>query len=126
MTEEHHPLLRALAPVADATGGLVVPVGAMDPGDVPLEWQGEVVGGFRVGHLHGALGRLVHSVEVALGGSLGELPREQKQAAIRMLDERGAFLLRRAADDIAEVMGVSRITIYNYLNAIADRRVQPT
>ena len=126
MNEQHHPLLRALDPVADATGGLVVPVAAMGPGDVPLEWQGEVVGGFRLGDLHGALDRLVHSVELALGGSLGDLPREQKQAAIRMLDERGAFLLRRAADDIAEVMGVSRITIYNYLNAIADRHVQPT
>ena len=126
MRAEPHPLLQALDPVARAIGGVVVPVTAMDPGDVPLEWQGEVVGGFRVGDLHGALDRLVRSVELALGGSLGELPREQKQAAIRMLDERGAFLLRRAADDIAEVMGVSRITIYNYLNAIADRRVQPT
>ena len=35
-----------------------------------------------------------------------------------MLDERGAFLLRGAVDDIATAMGVSRITIYNYLNAI--------
>lgn len=121
MTGARHPLLQALHPVATAIGGAVVPVDAMVAGDVPLEWEGEVVGGFRVGDLHGALDRLVHSVELALGGSLGDLPREQKQAAIRMLDERGAFLLRRAADDIAEVMGVSRITIYNYLNAIADR-----
>jgi len=35
-----------------------------------------------------------------------------------MFDERGAFLLRGAVDDIAEIMGVSRITIYNYLNAL--------
>jgi predicted transcriptional regulator YheO len=35
-----------------------------------------------------------------------------------MLDERGAFLLRGAVDDMARIMGVSRITIYNYLNAI--------
>ena len=35
-----------------------------------------------------------------------------------MLDERGAFILRRAVEDIADVMGVSRITVYNYLNAI--------
>lgn len=113
--------LRALRPVAQAIGGALVPVRSMRPGDVPLEWEGQVVGGLRVGDLHGALDRLVRSVERELGGSLGDLPREQKQAAIRMLDERGAFLLRRAADDIAEVMGVSRITIYNYLNAIASR-----
>ncbi len=120
MTDQH-PLLGALRPVAQAIGGVVVPVRDMGPGDVPLSWEGELVGGFRVGGLHGALDRLVRSVELALGGTLGDLPREQKQAAIRMLDERGAFLLRRAADDIAEIMGVSRITIYNYLNAISDR-----
>ena len=37
---------------------------------------------------------------------------------MRLLDERGAFVLRRAVDDIADRMRVSRITIYNYLNAI--------
>ena len=68
--------------------------------------------------LHGALQRLVAAVEQELGGRLGELPRAQKQAAVRLLSERGAFLLRRAVEDIAEAMGVSRITIYNYLNAL--------
>ena len=69
--------------------------------------------------LHGALDRLVASVEHELGGRLPDLPREQKQAAVRLLDEQGAFLLRRSVEDVAELMGVSRITIYNYLNAIA-------
>jgi predicted transcriptional regulator YheO len=35
-----------------------------------------------------------------------------------MLDQRGAFLLRKAVETVGEMMGVSRITIYNYLNAI--------
>ena len=30
--------------------------------------------------------------------------------------ERGAFILRRAVEDVADAMGVSRITVYNYLN----------
>jgi predicted transcriptional regulator YheO len=34
-----------------------------------------------------------------------------------MLDERGAFELRRSVEDVADTFGVSRITIYNYLNA---------
>ncbi len=69
--------------------------------------------------LHGALDRLVAEVEHELGGRLPDLTRELKQAAVRLLDERGAFLLRRSVEDVAELMGVSRITIYNYLNAIA-------
>lgn len=68
----------------------------------------------------GALARLVDSVETELGASLPELDRAGKQAAVRLLDERGAFLLRRAVEEVAETMGVSRITIYNYLNAIHD------
>ncbi|HUO45600.1 MAG TPA: helix-turn-helix domain-containing protein [Acidimicrobiia bacterium] len=68
--------------------------------------------------LHDALARMIAQVEVALGAPLPDLPREQKQAAVRILDERGAFLLRRSIEEVADAMGVSRITIYNYLNAI--------
>jgi predicted transcriptional regulator YheO len=43
-----------------------------------------------------------------------------KQVAVRLLDEQGAFLLRKSIEYVADAMGVSRITIYNYLNAIKD------
>ena len=66
----------------------------------------------RLPPLHGALDRLVDGVERDLGGRLAELSREDKQRAVRMLDERGAFVLRRAVEDIADAMGVSRITVY--------------
>ena len=39
----------------------------------------------------------------------------------RLLHERGAFNLRNAADEVADALGVSRVTIYNYLNAVRDR-----
>ena len=68
--------------------------------------------------LHGALDRLIDAVEAELGGRLPELGREDKQRAVRLLDERGAFTLRRAVEQVADAMGVSRITVYNYLNAI--------
>ncbi|MEM9520141.1 MAG: helix-turn-helix domain-containing protein [Actinomycetota bacterium] len=74
----------------------------------------------RFGDLHDALGQMVAAVEQQLGAPLAELSREQKQAAVRILDQRGAFLLRKAVESVGDMMGVSRITIYNYLNAIAD------
>ena len=73
-----------------------------------------------LGNLHNALSRMIAGVEGELGAQLAELSREGKQAAVRLLDARGAFLLRRAVDDVADAMGVSRITIYNYLNADKD------
>ena len=81
-------------------------------------WDGQVVAAVRMPPLHGALDRLIDSVETELGGPLPALSREDKQRAVRLLDERGAFILRRAVEDVADAMGVSRITIYNYLNAI--------
>lgn len=70
--------------------------------------------------LHDALQRMISAVESELGAPLAELPRVDKQAAVRMLDEQGVFLLRKAVEDVADAMGVTRITIYNYLNAIRD------
>ena len=53
-----------------------------------------------------------------LGNKLSDLSRNDKQKAIRLLDDQGAFILRRAVEDVADAMKVSRITVYNYLNAL--------
>ncbi len=113
-----HPLVRAAKPVVDAVGASFVSVDDADAGDVPLVWEGVTVAAVRLPPLHGALDRLIDAVETELGDSLPMLTREGKQRAIRLLDERGAFILRRAVEDVADAMGVSRITVYNYLNAI--------
>jgi len=118
--ESEHPLLAALAPIADLVGAEIVASQDLSEGDVPLEWKGDLVGGFRISSMHTALDRLVASVERELGGELATLDRVQKQIAIRRLDERGAFLLRKSIDEVADLMGVSRITIYNYLNTIRE------
>ena len=118
MNPKDHPLLRAIAPIVDAVGATVVPSTDMGPSDIPLRWEEEIVGAVRMPALHGALDRLIESVEKELGGRLKDLSRNDKQRAIRLLDERGAFILRRAVEDVADAMAVSRITIYNYLNAI--------
>lgn len=120
-------LMEALGPVAAALGGSFVDEGELDAADIPLRWHGHLVGGLRVpaellngvdGDLHGALGRMIEQVEDELGARLPDLSREGKQRAVRLLDERGAFLLRRSVEDVADALGVSRITVYNYLNAI--------
>lgn len=114
----HHPLFTAIKPLLDAVGAKLIHPDQRETSDIPLVWDGVVVAGVRTAPLHGALDRLIESVEAELGGRLPELPREHKQRAVRLLEERGAFVLRRAVDDIADRMGVSRITVYNYLNAI--------
>ena len=117
-TSIKHPVWTAIRPLLDAVGGDVVDTDQLTTGDVPIDWDGQVIGGIRLESLSNALDRLVSHIEEELDGKLIDLPRTEKQAAIRMLDERGAFLLRKSIEDVATMMGVSRITIYNYLNVI--------
>jgi hypothetical protein len=107
-----------MAPVAAELGATLVEPKEMGPGDIPLRWRNKVVGAFRMPGLHGALERMITTVERELGSDLPSLSREDKQVAVRLLNERGAFTLRKAVEDVADAMGVSRFTVYNYLNAL--------
>ncbi|MCY3926466.1 MAG: helix-turn-helix domain-containing protein [bacterium] len=120
-----HPVWGTLRPVAAAVGGELLLPSERAVGDIPLEFGGETVGVLRLGGLDGALGRLIESVERELGGSLPDLSRTAKQAAVRLLYERGAFLLRKGVEDVAAAMGVSRITIYNYISAMEQPAPRP-
>ena len=113
-----HPLVLAVKPVIEALGATLVAADEREPGDLPLRWDGQTIAAVRMAPLHAARDRLIEQVERELGRPLPALSREHKQQAIRLLDERGAFTLRRAVEDVADAMGVSRITVYNYLNAL--------
>jgi len=110
--------LASMRTVAVEIGATIVSPKQMRPTDIALCWQGQVVGGLRMPDLRTALTRMIRQVERELGGRLRDLSREEKQRAIHRLDERGAFALRKSVEDIADAMGVSRMTIYTYLETI--------
>lgn len=114
----NHPLLSAVQPILDVLGAKLISVDDARISDIALEWEGEIIAAVRLPAIHGALDRLIVQVERELGSPLTELSRNDKQVAVRMLDQRGAFTLRRSVEDIADAMGVSRITVYNYINAL--------
>ena len=68
--------------------------------------------------LSDGLARLITAVLEELGGPLSGLPRSQKQHAVRPLEERGAFEMRRSAETVAEALCLTRFTVYNYLNRL--------
>ena len=115
-----HPLLDAVSALAGVVGAEVVAAEDLIEGDIPLQWEGETVGGFRMPTMRNALERLIATTEHELGGTLVDLDRVGKQRAVRLLEERGAFQLRRSIEEVADRMGVSRITIYNYLNTVRE------
>ncbi|MGH3425192.1 MAG: helix-turn-helix domain-containing protein [Nocardioidaceae bacterium] len=117
-------LVEAVRPLLERIGAHLVEPEEIAEGDVPLRWAGEVVRGVRLpaseqvvgASAPEALAAMIEDVEHALGGPLDELPRPRKQQAVRMLEDRGAFTHRRSAETVAEALGVSRFTVYNYLN----------
>ncbi|MFT5530573.1 MAG: hypothetical protein ACI91O_000586 [Candidatus Poriferisodalaceae bacterium] len=117
--------LRALKPIVEALGATIVPVRSARPGDVPIEWSDQELGYVRVAELHGALDRLVANIERETGTRLPDMGRDQKQLAVRRLDEQGAFLLRGSVESVAAMMSVSKVTLYAYLNAISGRLSTP-
>lgn len=116
-----HPFLDALGPVADALEAQMVASDELVPGDIPLAFEGKVLAGLRLPRARGMFDRLIAEVERELGAKLSELSREDKQKAVKLLNERGVFNLRRSVEDVADALGVSRITVYNYLNAVTRR-----
>jgi predicted transcriptional regulator YheO len=47
---------------------------------------------------------------------LADLDRKAKQEVVRILEARGAFSVRHGVETVASALGVSRFTVYNYLN----------
>ena len=110
------PFLDAIRPLADAVGGRVVGPDELRPGDVALRWEGAVAGGVRLPDVPHDIEWYLAAVERELGAPLAELSRVDKQRAVKLLNDRGAFQLRKSVEQVAEVLGVSRFTVYNYLN----------
>jgi hypothetical protein len=68
-------------------------------------------------HVDRALEVLIAVAEEQVGRPMAEMSRADKQRVVRFLDERGAFALRKAVETVADALGVSRFTVYNYLDA---------
>ncbi|MFI2606819.1 helix-turn-helix domain-containing protein [Kitasatospora sp. NPDC018619] len=118
MTENvEHPLAAAVKPLLAAVGATVVPMDEAKPDDVVLEWEGAPALAVRLPHLSSALDRLLAEMARQFDGRpLAELDRLEKQRVVALLEERGAFTVRHGVETVASALGVSRFTVYNYLN----------
>ncbi|RRD96206.1 transcriptional regulator [Clostridiales bacterium COT073_COT-073] len=59
---------------------------------------------------------LMQDAVESTGKQLALLTKEDKVAVVRYLDEKGAFLIKKSAEKVADFLGISRFTVYNYLN----------
>ena len=117
MSREEHPLAQAIKPLLDAVGATAVSPADARPDDVLLEWEEQPAVAVRLPGLESALDRLLGEVRRQFGGAeLTALDRASKQRVVAQLEERGAFTIRHGVETVAAALGVSRFTVYNYLN----------
>ena len=50
------------------------------------------------------------------------MKKEDKLTVVRKAEEKGAFLIKGAINQIAQAISVSRYTIYNYLEELKSRK----
>lgn len=114
MTE--HPLAAAVKPLVDAMGAEVLEPAQAAADDIVLSWEGEDVLAVRLPQLSDSLDRILAAMERRHGMPLAGLDRKAKQEVVRLLEARGAFSVRHGVETVAGALGVSRFTVYNYLN----------
>ncbi|MFF2412295.1 helix-turn-helix domain-containing protein [Streptomyces sp. NPDC058092] len=121
MTEPaDHPLVTAVKPLVDAMGAELLGPEQAQPDDVVLAWEGEDVIAVRLPQLSDSLDHILATMERRHGMPLAELDRRTKQSVVRTLEARGAFSVRHGVETVAGALGVSRFTVYNYLNREKD------
>lgn len=111
-----HPLVTAVKPLVDAMGAEILGPEQAAEDDVVLAWEGEDVLAVRLPQLSDSLDHILAAMERRHGMPLAELDRKAKQEAVRLLEARGAFSVRHGVETVAGALGVSRFTVYNYLN----------
>jgi predicted transcriptional regulator YheO len=62
----------------------------------------------------GMITKLLHEI----GKTPATMSRDEKLAVVKRLDERGAFLVKRSAEQVADALDLSRYTIFSYLKEI--------
>lgn len=113
---EPHRFAEAVKPLVDAMGGEMIAPGEAQGDDVVLAWEGEEVVAVRLPHLSDSLDHILAELERRHGMPLSDLDRRTKQSVVRILETRGAFSVRHGVETVAGALGVSRFTVYNYLN----------
>ncbi|MEU4010057.1 helix-turn-helix domain-containing protein [Streptomyces pseudogriseolus] len=108
--------IAAVKPLVDAMGGEMIPPDEAGPDDVVLTWEGAAAVAVRLPQLADSLDHILAALERRRGMPLAELDRKAKQEIVRSLEARGAFAVRHGVETVASALGVSRFTVYNYLN----------
>lgn len=67
------------------------------------------------------LDSLIEEIRLQIGKSFSAMNKDDKMQVIEFLDKRGAFLITKSGQKVCEILGISKFTLYNYLDAVRER-----
>jgi predicted transcriptional regulator YheO len=70
------------------------------------------------GDIRDVVAGMVTKIVGEMGKTPAAMTREEKMEVVKRLEERGAFLVKRSAEQVAEALDLSRYTIFAYLKEI--------
>ena len=76
------------------------------------------VGEIFAGDIRDVVAGMVTQSLAEIGKTPAAMTREEKMEVVKRLEERGAFLVKRSAEQVAEALDLSRYTIFAYLKEI--------
>jgi predicted transcriptional regulator YheO len=65
---------------------------------------------------------LIQNAISSIGKNPPDMSREEKVAIVAYLEAKGAFLIRYSVERVAELLGMTKYTIYNYLDEIKKKQ----
>lgn len=73
---------------------------------------------FFIGNIDELLEKMMNEAVLKTGKEIRDLTKEEKVTIVHSLDQKGFFLIKKSAEILADFLGLSRYSIYNYLNEI--------
>jgi predicted transcriptional regulator YheO len=66
---------------------------------------------------------LIQECQKEIGKPVVHMTKEDKIKAIKYLDKRGAFLIKKAGDQVCRFLDISKYSLYSYLDDVRDKSV---
>ena len=72
--------------------------------------------------IHGLMDSLIAEGIALIGMPPDKMNKGAKIRLIRFLDERGVFMIQKSGQAVCELLGISKFTLYNYLEEAREKK----
>lgn len=94
----------------------------LDAGEAETKAAGRPVKEVFVNSVQDLLEYLINEAQAQINKPASKMTRDEKLRFIRFLDEKGAFLITRSGDAVCDFLGISKYSLYRYLETARGER----